>query len=67
MRLLSEQREKTAVLLLASTEEQTGLGITSMSLVLNIVTFNIQVSIEKEQENTIGTDSTYLFLMLRTR
>ena len=56
MRLLSEQREKTAVLLLASTEEQTGLGITSMSLVLNIVTFNIQVSIEKEQENTIGTD-----------
>lgn len=38
-----------------------------ISSVLNIVTFNIQVSIEKEQENTVGTDSTYLSLMLRTR
>lgn len=37
MRLQSEQREKTTVLFLASAEEQTGLGIKSMSLVLNIL------------------------------
>lgn len=36
MRLQSEQREKTTVLFLASAE-QTGLGIKSMSLVLNIL------------------------------